>query len=154
MSGDGRDMAERRKRFIFDLIEEYFESLEEWLDRLRESLMESPSWNCETCTIEPLSDVTITGDEVKVTVDLPYADEQTIKVTPAGRDLIEVSAKMKRTVSFDDFGITHHSGEFHMYRCQVHIPVPVYMDKMQVKFKKGILEIKLPRKREYEIPIE
>ncbi|MBC7130930.1 Hsp20/alpha crystallin family protein [Candidatus Bathyarchaeota archaeon] len=147
-------MATRRRRSIFDIIEEYFENMEEWLERLRESLVESPSWDCKTCTMEPLSDVTVTNDEVIVTVDLPYAEENTIRVTPTSKDTIEVSAKMKRKVSFNDFGITHHRGEFHTFRCQVHIPVPVYLDKMEIRLKKGILEIRIPRKREYEISIE
>jgi HSP20 family molecular chaperone IbpA len=34
------------------------------------------------------------------------------------------------------------------------IPVQVHMDKMRFKFKKGILEIHLPRKHEYTIPLE
>lgn len=147
-------MSIRKRRSIFDVIEEYFESIEQWMDIIRESLIEGPSWDCKSCTIKPLSDIIVTGDKVIVTVDLPYAEENTIKISPIEKDIIEVSAKMRRKISFDDFGITHHKGEFHTLKCQVHIPVPVYVDKMEVKFKKGILEIELPRKREYEIPIK
>lgn len=147
-------MSIRKRRSIFDVIEEYFESIEQWMDIIRESLIEGPSWDCKSCTIKPLSDITVTSDKVIVTVDLPYAEESTIKIAPIEKDIIEVSAKMRRKISFDDFGITHHKGEFHTFKCQVHIPVPVYIDKMEVKFKKGILEIELPRKREYEIPIK
>jgi len=32
--------------------------------------------------------------------------------------------------------------------------VPVYMDRMEVRFKRGLLEVRLPRKHEYEIPVE
>jgi HSP20 family molecular chaperone IbpA len=147
-------MSTRRRRSIFDIVDEYFESLEEWAERLRETLIEKPSWNCRACTMEPLRDILITSDEVIVTVDLPYTEENTIEVKPISGDTIEVSAKMRRKVSFDEFGITHHKGEFHRFHCQTRIPVPVYMDKMEVRFKKGILEIHLPRKHEYEIPIE
>jgi HSP20 family molecular chaperone IbpA len=89
-----------------------------------------------------------------VTVDLPYSEENTVQVKPISKDTIEISAKMKRKVSFDDFGITHYKGEFQKLHCQTRIPVPVYMDRMEVRFKKGILEIHLPRKHEYEIPIK
>jgi len=41
----------RRRRSIFDLIDEYFESLEAWAERVRETFFERPSWNCRTCTI-------------------------------------------------------------------------------------------------------
>lgn len=146
-------MSIRRRRSIFDIIDEYFESMEEWVERFSESVMEKPSWNCKASTMEPLRDVVVTGDEVIVTVDLPYTEENTVEVRSISSDTIEVSAKMKRKVSFDEFGITHHRGEFHKFQCQTRIPVPVYMDRISFRFKKGILEIHLPRKREYEIPL-
>lgn len=117
-------------------------------------MFEKPSWNCKACTIEPLYDMSITPNEVIVTVDLPYIEGNTISVKPISKEAIEISAKMKRKISFDDFGITHYKGEFQTFHVQTRIPVPVYMDKMEVRFKRGILEIRLPRKYEYEIPIE
>jgi HSP20 family molecular chaperone IbpA len=147
-------MSTRKRRSIFDIMDEYFENLEEWAERFRESLIERPSWNCRACTMEPLRDMTVTHDKVIVTVDLPYSEENTVQVKPISKDTIEISAKMKRKVSFDDFGITHYKGEFQKLHCQTRIPVPVYMDRMEVRFKKGILEIHLPRKHEYEIPIK
>jgi HSP20 family molecular chaperone IbpA len=147
-------MSTRRRRTIFDLIDEYFESLEEYAERLSEMLMERPSWNCRTCTMEPLRNVIVTPTEVVVTVDLPYAEENTIQVKPVSKNVLEISAEMKKKVRLDDFGITHYDGEFQTFHCQTRIPVPVYMDKMEVHFKKGILEVRLPRKHEYEIPVE
>ena len=147
-------MSERRRRSIFDIIDEYFESLEEWAERFTERLMDRPSWNQRTCTIEPLRDIMVTPTEVIVTVDLPYTEESTIKVKPIDNRTIEVSAKMRRKIHFDELGITHCKGEFEKLHCQTRIPVPVYMDKMEVRFKKGILEVHLPRKHEYHIPIE
>ncbi|MEM3703026.1 MAG: Hsp20/alpha crystallin family protein [Candidatus Bathyarchaeia archaeon] len=144
----------RKRRSLFDIMDEYFESLEAWAERVRETLMERPSWNCRTCTMEPLRDIMVTSGEVIVTVDLPYAEQNTIEVKPIGKDTIEISAKMKRKVSFDDFGITHYKGEFQRFHCQTRIPVPVYMDRIEIRFKRGILEIRIPRKREYKIPIE
>jgi HSP20 family molecular chaperone IbpA len=146
-------MTAKRKPSIFDVFDKYFKSLEEWFEDLRESL-EKPSWNQRSCVIEPLRDVTVTSKEVIVTVDLPYTEENMIKVKPIGKNTIEISAKMKRKIRFDDFGITHHKGEFQTLHCQMPIPVPVNMDKMEIRFKRGILEIRLPRKYEYRIPIE
>ncbi|MCW3985708.1 MAG: hypothetical protein NWE91_04790 [Candidatus Bathyarchaeota archaeon] len=48
----------------------------------------------------------------------------------------------------------HQKGEFSTFNCQTHIPVPVDMEKQEAKFKKGILEVRLPRKKGYEIKIE
>ncbi|MGQ9624030.1 MAG: Hsp20/alpha crystallin family protein [Candidatus Bathycorpusculaceae bacterium] len=147
-------MSTKRKRTIFDIINEYFENLEEYAERLSEALMERPSWNCRTCTMEPLRNVAVTPTEVIVTVDLPYTEENTLQVKPVSKDMIEITAEMKRKIRFDDFGITHYKGEFQTFHCQARIPLPVYMDKMEVRFKRGILEIRLPRKHEFEISVE
>jgi len=147
-------MSTRRRRSIFDMIDEYFESLEEWAERFRETLIERPRWNQKTCTIEPLRDIMVTPTEVIVTVDLPYTEENTVQVKSIDKNVIEISARMKRKIRFDEFGITHHKGEFQTFQCQTRIPVAVNMDKMQVRFKKGFLEVRLPRKHEYRIPIE
>jgi len=147
-------MSTKRRRSIFDIIDEYFENLEEWAERFRETLIERPSWNQKTCTIEPLRDIMVTPTEVIVTTDLPYTEENTIKVKPLDKNTIQISARMKRKIRFDEFGITHYKGEFQTFQCQTRIPVPVYMDKMEIRFKKGILEIRLPRKHQYRIPIE
>lgn len=147
-------MSTKKKRSIFDVIDEYFDNLEEWAERFRETLVERPSWNQKACTIEPLRDIMVTPTEVIVTVDLPYTEENTIQVKPLDEKVIQISAKMKRKIRLDDFGITHYTGEFQKLHCHTRIPVPVYMDKMEIRFRKGILEIRLPRKREHEIPLE
>jgi HSP20 family molecular chaperone IbpA len=154
MREDSMEETPRRRRSIFEIINEYFESLEVWAERFREAILEKPSWNCRTCTIEPLRDILVTSDEVIVTVDLPGAEESTIQVRPISKDTIEISAKMRRKVSFDDFGITHYKGEFQRFHCRTKIPVPIYMDRMEIRFKRGLLEVRFPRKHEYEIPIQ
>jgi len=135
-------------------MDEYFEDLEEWTEELEERFGEKPSWNPKNCTIEPLRDITVTPTEVIVTVDLPYAQEKTVKVTPLDKNTIEVSAKMKKKMKYGDFGITHYKGEFHTLQCRARVPVPVHIQKMKTSFRKGVLEIRLPRKDEHEIPVE
>jgi len=147
-------MSTRKRRSIFDIIDEYFESLEENIERLGETLIERPSWNCRSCTMEPLRDIMVTPTEVILTVDLPYTEENTIQVKPLDKNIIEISAKMRRKIRFDDFGITHYKGEFQTLHSRTRIPVSVHMEKMEIRFKKGILEVHLPRKHEYPIPIE
>jgi len=89
-----------------------------------------------------------------VTADLPNTEPETVKVEAVSEDLIEIAAKMKRKMRFDDFGITHREGEFSSLRCQTRIPVPVDTKRMKISLKRGILEIRLPRKRGYEIKVE
>lgn len=147
-------MSTKKRRSMSDLIDEYFEDVEKRMKRLSETLVERPSWNQKACTMEPLRDMMITPTEVVVTVDLPYTEENTIQVKPIDENILEISAKMKRKIRFDELGITHHKGEFQKFHCQMQIPVPVHADEMKMRFKKGILEIRLPRQSEYAIPVE
>lgn len=145
----------RKKRSIFEIIREHVEDLEAFADELMESvLMERPSWDLQSCCLEPLCSVFVSADEVVVTADLPNIDPKNIKVEAVGEDLIEINAKMKRKLHFEDFGITHRQGEFSAFRCQTRIPVSVDTKKMKTQFKRGILEVHLPRKKGYRIKVE
>lgn len=145
----------RKKRSIFEIIREHVEDLEAFADELIESaLMERPSWDLQSCCLEPLCSVFVSADEVVVTADLPNINPKNIHVEAIGEDLIEINAKMKRKLHFEDFGITHRQGEFSAFRCQTRIPVPVDAKKMKTQFKHGILEVHLPRKKGYKIKVE
>lgn len=144
----------KKKRSIFETVDDYFEDVEKRMERLGEALVDRPRWNQKACTMEPLRDIMITPTEVIVTADLPFTQENTVQVKPIDESVLEISAKMKRKIRFDELGITHHKGEFQAFHCQMQIPVPVDTNKMTIRFKKGILEIRLPRKREYEIPVK
>jgi len=147
--------TERKKRSIFEIIREHVEDLEAFADRLVESaFVERPSWDLQSCCLEPLCSVFVSVDEVVVTADLPNIDPRNIKVEAVAEDLIEIAAKMKRKLHFEDFGVTHRQGEFSAFRCQTRIPVPVNIKQMKTQFKRGILEVHLPRKKGYRIKIE
>ncbi len=139
-------MAIRKRTDFRDLLDRYFTDLKEELERWGETLMEAPSWDTKTCEMEPLHDMKVTPTEVVVTMDLPFTTENKVQVKPVDINTLEISAEMKRKVDLSEFGITHYQGEFKKFYCQSHIPVPVRMDKMKINFKKGILEIHLPRK--------
>lgn len=141
-----RKMSDRRRRTISEIFDNYFEDLEESIERFREAIMQKPSWNLKECTIEPLREIIVTSSEVMVTVDLPYAEKSAVRVNAVDDASIEVSATMKQKVQLEDLGISHCKGEIQKLHCLMRIPVPVNMDKMDVHLKKGILEIRLPRK--------
>lgn len=144
--------SRKRRRSIFELINEYVEEMESLAEELLP--VEQPSWNIQTRSIEPLCNVFVTPDEVIITADLPFSKADSIKVEPIERKTLEISAKMKRKVCCEDLGIIHQKGEFSTFTCQTHIPVPVDMERRKAKFKKGILEVRLPRKKGHEIKIE
>lgn len=145
----------RRRRSIFDLIRDYIEDIEAVAEEFFEQrVVERPSWDERTCCLEPLCSVFVTPDEVIVTTDLPNINADTIEVTPISADTIEIKAEMKRKIRFDEFGLTHRAGEFRFFRCQANIPVAVDMKRLKTEFKRGILEIHLPRRKGYRIRVE
>jgi len=136
-------------------MREYMEDLEAAAEEMAElAVAERPSWDVRSSCLEPLCNVFVTTDEVVVTADLPYTEPKTVKVEAISEDRLEIGARMRQKMRFDDFGITHRKGEFSSFRCQVRVPVPVNMERMKVYFKRGILEIHLPRRRGYEIKVE
>jgi HSP20 family molecular chaperone IbpA len=139
----------RRRRGISDILDDYFRDLEKELEGWREAFAERPSWNLKAGTMEPLRDMRITPTEVVVTVDLPLTNPGTMQVKPSDENMLEISAEMKRKVKFKEMGITHQKGEFQRFHCHTRVPVPVKMDEMKIRFKKGMLEIHLPRKHRH-----
>jgi HSP20 family molecular chaperone IbpA len=149
-------MSEKqRKRSIFDMMNEYMEEFETLADELMESTFpEGPSWNTETCCLQALSNVFITPREVIVTADLPNIEPETVKVEAVDENLIAITAKMKKKVRFADLGVYHRQGEFSSLRCQSRVHVAIDVEKMKISCKGGILEVRFPRKKRYEIKVE
>lgn len=140
--------SKRRRRSIFDLMSDHMEDLEALSEELFETeIVERPSWDLKSCCIEPLCNVSVKPDEVVIIADLPNTNPDKIKLRQVNDDTLEIKAEMKRTIRFNEFGITHRQGEFHYFRCLSHIPVPVDMKRMKTAFKRGIFEVHLPRKK-------
>ncbi len=140
-------MSIRKRQSISDMIDEYFEDMEKWAEQVRETLSERPCWDLKTCAIEPLREITVTPTEVIVTVDLPYAKKETVQVKVVNATSLEIFAEMKKKIRLTELGVTHRKGVIQRFHGWIRIPVTVNIDKMRVQNKKGILEIKLPRKR-------
>lgn len=142
----------KKKQTIHDMIREYLDEAE----KLKEGIptIERPSWDLRACTLEPLSNIFVTPKEVIITADLPFAQPHSVKVESINSDRLEITAEMKRKVKFKEMGIVHHEGEFSSFSCQTRIPVPVDMRHLETSFKRGLLEIRIPRKRSYKIAVE
>ena len=145
-------MSIRKRQSISDMIDEYFEDMEKWADQVRETLSEKPCWDLKTCAIEPLREITVTATEVIVTVDLPYARKETVEVKAVDPNSLEIFAEMKKKIRLTELGVTHRKGIIQRFHGWIRIPVIVNMDKMEIRHKKGILEIRLPRKRQQQSP--
>ena len=135
-------------------MREYMEEIEEATEEIMGRIFEQPSWDIESSSLEPLFNISVKPDEVVVTADLPCVDKETIKIDALDEDLIEISAKMKVRLRFEDFGVSYREGEFSCFRCQVPLPVPVDTSRAKATFKRGILVVTLPRKKGYRIKVE
>jgi len=142
----------KKRRSLSDLIRQYEKEIEELSQGLTLPPLERPSWNTRECTLEPLCNIFVSTKEVIVTADLPYAKPDSVKVEPVNEDRLEITAEMKRKVKFEELGITHREGEFSTFSCQVGIPVSFDAEHMTTSLKRGVLEIRLPRKRRHQIP--
>jgi len=141
-------MSDKGERLSsFDVMEKYIERIKALADELLASAFpEGPSWNTETCCLHALSNVFVTPKEVIVTADLPNIELETLNVKAVNENLIEITAKLKKKVQFNDLGIHHRLGEFSFLRCQERIHVPVDVEKMKISCEEGILEVRVQRK--------
>jgi HSP20 family molecular chaperone IbpA len=121
-------------------MDEYFKRAELMVERAFVS-----SWNETAESIEPLYNITVGSGEVIVTMDLPYVNPEEVTLKLPADDVIEVYANTKRRITFADMGVRHRRGQFKSYHTRIHMPVPVVESGITSKFKRGVLEIRLPR---------
>jgi HSP20 family molecular chaperone IbpA len=103
-------------------------------------------WNVAAACIQPLYNLFVAAREVVLTVDLPYVEQKAVKLRCPTKDSIEVFAETNRKITFKDLGIKHRRGEFTCYHAIIRMPVPVDETKAAKKFKRGLLEVHIPRR--------
>ena len=104
-------------------------------------------WNPAAASIQPLYNLFVAATEVVLTVDLPYVDQKRVKLHCPTEDSVEIFAETNRKITFRDLGAKHRHGEFTCYRARIRMPVPVDEKKISTKFKRGVLEVHIPRLR-------
>jgi len=136
----------RRRRSIFDIIEEYMERMEETIERYLEGFEERRLWHPSSETIEPLANVYVEPREVVITVDIPCADRDGINVRFIDENTVEIEARLQRTLDFQSFKIMHRSGRFTKHYVRVDLPVPVEPNRAVITCYRNILEVRIPRR--------
>jgi len=102
-------------------------------------------WNVAAACIQPLYNLFVTAKEVVLTVDLPYVEQKKVNVKRSTEDSIEVYAETNKKITFKDLGIKHRRGEFTCYHAIIRMPVPVDEKRITKIFKRGLLEVHIPR---------
>lgn len=111
------------------------------------SLYHSSGWNVAAACIEPLHNIMVAATEVVLTIDLPFVDQKQVKLRCPANDILEVYAETTRKITFKELGAKHRHGEFTCYHARIQIPVPVDETRINKHFKRGVLEVHLPRLR-------
>jgi len=109
------------------------------------SSFHSSGWNVTSACIEPLYNLTVGTNEVTLTIDLPYVNQNRVKLGCPESDIVELLAETNRKITFRDLGIKHRHGEFTCYHARIRMPVPVNENKIKTVFKRGVLEVRLLR---------
>jgi len=139
--------VDRRRRSLFDIVEDYMERMEEAIERyIREEFEERRLWHPSSETIEPLANVFIEPREVIVTVDIPCADREGVNVKFLDENTMEIEARLQRTLDFQTLKITHRSGTFKKYHIRIDLPVSVEPNRATITCYRNVLEIRIPRK--------
>jgi HSP20 family molecular chaperone IbpA len=98
-----------------------------------------------TACIEPLYNLFVGATEVVLTVDLPYVNQMRVELKCPSNDMVEIYAETSKKITFKDLGAKHRHGEFTCYHARIRIPVPVDESRINRRFKRGVLEVHLPR---------
>ncbi len=109
------------------------------------SLIHGSSWNVAASCIEPLYNMFVAATEVVLTVDLPYVNQKQVKLHCPTSEVIEIFAETTKKITFRQLGVKHRHGEFTCYRARIRVPVQVNQKKIVSKFKRGVLEVHIPR---------
>ncbi len=129
-------------RGVDEYIEEEFKKIEREVRELK-AMME-PSWTSNG-TLKPLYSIRETPDSYIIYVDIPQADEGSLNVGFQKNKVI-IQAKLKKEVRLT--GWTGRGGEttFTQYEETITLPTPINPEKAKVRAKKGIIEIRVPKK--------
>ena len=96
---------------------------------------------------EPLSDVTETEDEIKISIEIPGVKKEDIQLDIT-EDSVEVKAESKHEEKEIGENFRRLERRYSGFYRMIPLPVPVETDKAKAKYENGILEITLPKKAE------
>ncbi len=122
-------------------------NLRKEMDRLWSEFFGEGEVASRTETWVPAVDVSETKDAVIVKAEIPGMDPKDIDVSLSGDTLIIKGEKKEEKEEKDEnfYRVEMRRGSFQR---AIRIPVPVDKDKIEAKYEKGILKIKLPKTEE------
>ena len=139
---------EPRKHAVRSLFDDFFD-LVEVPGRGRRSLLEGG-------LLEPAVDLIDKKDKMIVKVELPGVEQKDVKLSLADNNLtIQGEIKKDEEIKKEDY--YYRERAYGNYARTISLPIEVDKEKINAKFKNGILEVTMPKKPEVqpkEITIE
>ena len=139
---------EPRKHAVRSLFDDFFD-LVEVPGRGRRSLLEGG-------LLEPAVDLIDKKDKMIVKVELPGVEQKDVKLSLADNNLtIQGEIKKDEEIKKEDY--YYRERAYGNYARTISLPIEVDKEKINAKFKDGVLEITMPKKPEVqpkEITIE
>lgn len=121
-------------------------SLRGEIDQLFDRFVERPL-GAMTGHVVPTVDISETDDDVIIKADIPGMDESDLDVSIVDNTLTIRGEKKQET---ERSGRTHHVLErsYGSFSRAMQLPVAVDADKVRATYRKGVLEIALPKKEQ------
>jgi HSP20 family protein len=95
----------------------------------------------------PAIDVSETPEEIKVKAELPGIDEKDISLSLSGNNLM-IKGERKEEKEEKDKHFHRIERAYGAFQRVISLPVSIEADKIKAEYKKGVLEIHLPKKAE------
>jgi HSP20 family protein len=124
-----------------------------WTRPFRRSLFEfEPIWRREiTLAGAPAVDIVDKDKAYEITADLPGYDEKDIEVKLSNGGLT-IKGKMEEEKKEEEKNYYLHERHVGAFERTFHVPEDVDPDKIEARFKKGVLTVSLPKKPEAQRP--
>ena len=122
-------------------------TLRKEMDRLWEDFFGEKSVISRVESWVPAVDVSETKDAIIVKAEVPGMDPKDIDVSISG-DMLVIKGEKKEEKEEKDENFHRIEMRRGAFSRAVRIPVPVDSDKIEAKYKKGILRVTLPKKEE------
>lgn len=97
--------------------------------------------------LRPSVDIAESKKEYRVSIEVPGVDEDDIDLTVEGQNLI-LSGEKRQETEDDDDGFHRVERHYGSFRRILTLPEDADSEGISAKFKKGVLDIRIPRTRE------
>ena len=132
---------EEIRRSFKELIDEEIKRIDEEFQGFK-SLVQ-PSWSSNG-VLKPLHTMKEVNNEYIVYIDMPRADEGSINVEFVNNRII-LKANLKKEVRFKDWSGVGSETSFREYQEVIDLPVKIDPRRVNVRTRKGIVEIRIPK---------